>query len=94
MYVGEKDHKGKIQVVMDSFLNEVLCKLRSDKPVLTKISQLRVRQWTWQKALHPGQGEAYARNLQSQMENDTFENLKESFTQDIEENLLWDQLQT
>ena len=50
---------------MDSFLNEVLCKLRSDKPVLTKISQLRVRQWTWQKAFHPGQGEAYARNLQS-----------------------------
>ena len=65
MYVGEKGHKGKIQVVMDSVLNGVLFKLRSDKSVLTQISQLRVRQWTWQKALHSGQGEAYARNLQS-----------------------------
>lgn len=65
MCVGEKDHKGKIQVVMDSFLNGVLFKLRSETSVLTEISQPRVRLWIWQKALHPGQGEAYAKNLQS-----------------------------
>ena len=53
------------RVVWRALVEEVLFKLRSETSVLTEISQPRVRLWIWQKALHPGQGEAYAKNLQS-----------------------------